>query len=218
MSTGLALFLKTLPRNIATTFLGWNLLWHALAIGVTAVAVFSGFDWSYFSGTREINEMWYLPAVVTGAFLPFVAPVVLLAIGYGWRGDVRRREAVKRTGFAIGQAAVMAWLISSAYKAVTGRTEPPLAGALVDNSHAFSFGFMEYGVFWGWPSGHTTTAFAMVVTLVKVLAGHTPLKIVALCYAFYIGLGISISIHWFSDFAAGAIIGSAIGIVGQELV
>ena len=36
---------------------------------------------------------------------------------------------------------------------------------------------------------------------------------VAILYAFYVGIGVSMTIHWFSDFAAGAIIGSVIGAV-----
>jgi membrane-associated phospholipid phosphatase len=35
----------------------------------------------------------------------------------------------------------------------------------------------------------------------------------ALAYAGYIGLGVSMTIHWFSDFAAGAILGAVIGVV-----
>ena len=36
-------------------------------------------------------------------------------------------------------------------------------------------------------------------------------------YAFYVGVGVSISIHWFSEFVAGAIIGSLIGaMVGKS--
>lgn len=35
----------------------------------------------------------------------------------------------------------------------------------------------------------------------------------ALAYAGYIGFGVSMTIHWFSDFAAGAILGTLIGVV-----
>jgi hypothetical protein len=40
---------------------------------------------------------------------------------------------------------------------------------------------------------------------------------VALLYACYVGLGVSMTIHWFSDFVAGAIIGSVVGeVVGKS--
>jgi len=32
-------------------------------------------------------------------------------------------------------------------------------------------------------------------------------------HAFYIGLSVSMTIHWFSDFVAGAIIGTLVGVV-----
>jgi hypothetical protein len=35
----------------------------------------------------------------------------------------------------------------------------------------------------------------------------------AIIYAFYIGIGVSMTIHWFSDFLAGAMIGTMIGLV-----
>ena len=38
-----------------------------------------------------------------------------------------------------------------------------------------------------------------------------------IAYALYIGIGVSMTIHWFSDFAAGAFIGTAIGaVVGKS--
>jgi membrane-associated phospholipid phosphatase len=40
------------------------------------------------------------------------------------------------------------------------------------------------------------------------------IRFIALAYAFYVGIGTAVSsIHWFSEFVAGAIIGSVIGIV-----
>jgi membrane-associated phospholipid phosphatase len=41
--------------------------------------------------------------------------------------------------------------------------------------------------------------------------------LLAILYAFYVGMGVSMTIHWFSDFVAGAIIGSVIGaVVGKS--
>ena len=36
-----------LPRNAIAIFSGRNLVWHALAIGLTIAIVMSGGDWSY---------------------------------------------------------------------------------------------------------------------------------------------------------------------------
>jgi membrane-associated phospholipid phosphatase len=83
----------------------------------------------------------------------------------------------------------------------------------------FQFGFLRGGVFSGWPSSHTTIAFAMAVTLFQLFPKQRWLGYVAITYAFYIGLGVSMTIHWFSDFLAGAIIGMAIGtVVGKTFL
>jgi membrane-associated phospholipid phosphatase len=39
----------------------------------------------------------------------------------------------------------------------------------MDSRHGFQFGFLKGGIFWGWPSGHTTVAFSMALCLTNVL-------------------------------------------------
>ncbi len=105
----------------------------------------------------------------------------------------------------------MGLLISSFYKAFTGRPSPlHSSGSLIAASREFRFGILRGGVFWGWPSSHTTIAFAMSMALWKLYPGKV-VRFIALCYALYISVGVSLTIHWFSDFVAGAIIGSVIG-------
>ena len=59
----------------------------------------------------------------------------------------------------------------------------------------------------------------MAVTLSKLFPRQKWLGYVAITYALYIGLGVSMTIHWFSDFSAGAIIGTAIGaVVGKSFL
>jgi membrane-associated phospholipid phosphatase len=82
-----------------------------------------------------------------------------------------------------------------------------------DISHVFRFGFLRGGAFWGWPSSHTTIAFAMALTIFMITPKQRWVGCVAIIYALYVGLGVSVTIHWFSDFVAGAIIGSVIGVV-----
>jgi membrane-associated phospholipid phosphatase len=84
---------------------------------------------------------------------------------------------------------------------------------ITDISHQFQFGFWEHGIFWGWPSSHTTVAFAMAVSLMYLYPKNKLIRYLAPLYALYIGLGISIGIHWFSEFIAGIIFGSLIGVV-----
>ena len=89
--------------------------------------------------------------------------------------------------------------------------------ALIDSSHGFQLGFLKGGIFWGWPSGHTTVAFSMALCLTTLYPKNKIVVLCALLCAFYVGLAVSVTIHWVSEFAAGAIIGSVIGMtVGKS--
>lgn len=205
-------FLTTLPRNFLDCFKGRKLLWHLFAILLTVVLVTSGFDWRYYLATHgQTLREWMFPAAVIGMFLPFALPLILFAAGL-----VASSARIVSTGWAIGQAELLGSVISSAYKAFTGRAHPAHAVG-EDISHVFRFGFLRGGVFWGWPSSHTTIAFAMAATVFALFPKHRWLGVVAFLYAFYIGIGVSMTIHWFSDFVAGAIIGTVIGtVVGRS--
>jgi hypothetical protein len=207
-----------LPRNVASIFSGRNLLWHGLAIVLTLAIVTTGGDWSYYLATRgDAILRLARPAIIIGTFLPLTAILILLLAG-----AVGKNRRLLTTAWALGQAALLGYLISCGYKAFTGRLPPPFrgfrmsamnAGSLVDSSHGFQFGFLKGGVFWGWPSSHTTVTFAMTACLIMLWPKNKPLVAGALLYAFYIGLGVSVTIHWCSEFVAGAIIGSVIGTV-----
>ncbi len=202
------LFFSTLPLNIIQCFKGRMLLWHLTAILLTLVLVASGLDWNYFLATRS-TTLWslFFPAVPIGGLLPILLPLTLLVVGI-----VARSPLTRFNGWAITQAEVIGGIIAAGYKALTGRAHPVhVAGT--DLTHVFKFGLLRGGVFWGWPSSHTTIAFAMAVTVFKLYPNHKCLGRLAIGYAFYIGLGVSMTIHWFSDFVAGALIGTVVGIV-----
>ncbi len=207
-----------LPRNIIRSFSPRNFIWHLVAFILTYVIVIQGFDWSWFLAVRgEIVNKILFPAVIIGAFVPILLPLGFLAIG-----KIRKSRSpyegkkIMNVGWALGQAAIVGYLISSFYKMFTGRIQPDLSNLINDISNNFQFGFWNHGIFWGWPSSHTTIAFATMVTLIILYPRGKALKYIALIYAFYIGLGVSIGIHWFSEFIAGAIIGAVIGkVVGK---
>jgi membrane-associated phospholipid phosphatase len=209
------LFYK-LPQNVIAIFTCRNLLWHALAIVLTILCVMSGFDWFYYRSTRaEALLQLARPAIGFGAILPALATFVVLMVG-----EVRKDRRIITTAWALGQTAILSYVVSCGYKAFTGRTGPPFRGfrmpdgtSLTDPSHGFHFGFIKGGVFWGWPSSHTTVTFAMTACLIMLYPKNKTLVFLASLYAIYIGLGVSVTIHWFSDFVAGAIIGSMIGTV-----
>jgi membrane-associated phospholipid phosphatase len=201
-------FFSTLPRHFLACFSGRMILWHLAAILLTLILVVSGFDWGYFRATRAPSLiLWMFPAVVIGGLLPILLPLGLLASSGATDNAVTRRLA-----WAIGQAEIIGAIIAALYKALTGRAHPARsAGA--DLTHFFRFGLVRGGVFWGWPSSHTTIAFAMAVTIFMLLPKPKAIGYAAIAYAFYVGLGVSMTIHWFSDFTAGAIFGSIVGVV-----
>jgi membrane-associated phospholipid phosphatase len=205
-------FLATLPRNLIGCFKGRRIVWHILAILLTFILAASGFDWRYFLATRNpAFRPWTFPAVLIGMLLPLALPLVLFAFGI-----IARSARAALIGWAVAQAAILGLLIAAAYKAVTGRPHPP-RGFGEDISHLFRFGWLRGGVFWGWPSSHTTVAFAVGVTVLTLCPKQRWVGLAAILYAFYVGIGVSMTIHWFSDFAAGAIIGSVIGsVVGKS--
>jgi membrane-associated phospholipid phosphatase len=201
-------FFATLPRNLLGCFQGRMLLGHAVLIALTFVFVGSGFDWFYFYSTRDpLLRVWMFPSAPIGGLVPLTVPLILIVSGF-----ITSHARLSLTGWAIGQAALIGSLLSSTYKAFTGRVHPEhFIGA--DLSHDFRFGWLRGGVFWGWPSSHTTIAFAMAVTVFTFFPKRRWVGGLALAYAGYIGLGVSMTIHWFSDFAAGAILGAVIGVV-----
>jgi membrane-associated phospholipid phosphatase len=208
-----SLFYK-ITENVIGSFRGYSLWFHLAAIISTYIIVVSGFDWKYFLYWRgsETYSILFSAAAVGGLF-PVLVPCTLFVFG-----KIRKDTRLLNAGFALGQAALIGIFISSLYKTFTGRLHPSLASPLVtDITHTFQFGFLRGGIFWGWPSSHTTIAFAMACTLFILYKENKIVKILAIIYALYIGIGVSMTIHWFSDFVAGAIIGTAIGIaVGKS--
>lgn len=191
--------------------------WQLLAFLLTLVSVTSGFDWLYFQVTRSATIQAILfPPVIVGFVVPFILPLVLLAIG-----AIRKNIRLQNAGFGIGQAGLLGLAISSLYKVFTGRMGPynfhSIGTVLNDISRGFRFGFYRGGAYDGWPSSHTAVAFAMSAAIIALYPKNKWVKYIALFYAFYIGIGVSVNIHWFSDFVAGAIIGTVIGLsVGKS--
>jgi hypothetical protein len=184
------------------------LVWHLTAVILTLILVVSGLDWQVFLYTRSPTlRSWLWPAVPIGGLLPIALPLILLVLG-----SAARNAPTRLIAWAIGQAEVIAGIVAAGYKAITGRAHPA-HGVGTDLTHVFKFGLLRGGVFWGWPSSHTTIAFAMAVTVFRLFAKQRWLGYLAIAYAFYIGVGVSMTIHWFSDFVAGALVWTVIGVV-----
>jgi membrane-associated phospholipid phosphatase len=160
----------------------------------------SGFDWRWYRNSQENSWIPNAGFVAVG-----IGPLASVAVPLGLYLYGRSNEDARLqiTGLAMGQAAILGALISSGFKAFTGRVPPNEHKNLNDYSQEFRFGFLRGGVYQGWPSSHTTTAFAMAVTLIKLYPDNSTIRIGGLTYASLIGLGVSTNIHWFSDAVAG---------------
>jgi len=179
------------------------LLAGCVAVAETYILVVTGLDWNYFLVTRgPLVQHILFPAAILGAVVPVLLPIVLY---------VKRQRL--QAG-AIVLASVTGWVASSTLKAFTGRAHPDFLATAqqLQNSADFKFGFFRGGIFWGWPSSHTTVAFAMAVTFICLYPKKPWLKYLALTYAVYIGLGVSTNIHWLSDVFAGTLLGTLIGL------
>lgn len=192
-------FFQNLALNIFNSFTGKSLIFHVSAIVSTYLIVLSGLDWAYYKFFSSPSmQVFLFPAVIIGGFAFLVLILVPLSIGL-----FKKDKRLVNISFAIMQAEGIGWILSSIYKTFTGRENPP--------NLDFHFGFMNGGIFWGWPSGHSTVAFAVGVTLFLIFQ-KTKFRYLALVFAFYVAFGVSTNIHWLSDAVAGAFFGTAIGI------
>ena len=200
----------SVARVFAASFSGYALVTQMMAIVVTAAMVFSGVDWYWYEATRSPHLLGVVIfAGLSGFLVPVFVPAGLLMFG-SFRNDAWYRAL----GQALLKSEIVALLISAIYKAGTGRLQPNLANG-IDISHAFQFGILKHGIFWGWPSSHTIVAFAGAATFALVMHRKW-VRVPAILYACAIGFGASIGFHWLSDVVAGALMGSAVAFVAHR--
>jgi membrane-associated phospholipid phosphatase len=208
------------PFSLVFYKFGWNTL-HSFTFNYgqnfiisglgTYTMIKTGVDWEWNRLAYNNQALVYagMPAGIIGALVPVGLPLGLYLYG-------RYTESYDRqvAALAMGQAAILALGITSTIKAFTGRRAPGITDKdpdLKDYSGDWAFGFMNRGVFNGWPSSHTAVAFAMAAALTELYPESWGLKIGAYSYAVFIGAGMSLMAHWLSDSVVGALVGYAIG-------
>jgi len=203
-----------LGNNIVNSFKGNNLYLHLAGVASTVLIVTTNTDYyvhKYFYDHEQYGEA-AMPIIRAGMFIPFVAGGSLYA--YGKLGKDDRAVAAS---FAVLQASLVAFLYNSLLKAVTGRPNPDWQHHtdMKELSKTFRFGFMRGGIFWGWPSGHTSSTMAVVSALTSFYSEKTWLKVAGYSLAAYMMFGVSSlhrgGMHWFSDAVAAAFMSYAIG-------
>jgi len=199
--------------NSGKTFIYNYGLNSAFMAAGTYTLVQTGYDWKWrqFSHNHKSVANAGMPAVATGGLAPVIVPLSLYGAGR-YTEDLKLQTA----GVAVAQASIISTILTTGIKALTSRREPHIRGddrrdAKEDFSDDFKFGFFERVPFDGWPSGHTSAAWAMAATLTEFYPDNIPLAIGLYGYAFYMGLGVSTTIHWLSDGWAGALFGYAVG-------
>lgn len=201
-------------NNILNSFKGDNLYLHLAGIASTVIIVTTNTDYhvhKFFYDHEEYGEA-AMPIIRAGMFIPFVTGGSLFA--YGKFGKDDRAVAAS---FAVLQSSLVAFLYNSLLKAVTGRPNPDWQDHtdMEDLSKTFRFGFMRGGIFWGWPSGHTSSTMAVVSALTTFYSDKTWLKVAGYSLAAYMIYGVSSlhrgGMHWFSDAVAAAFMSYAIG-------
>lgn len=207
------IFYKLLP-TLGRCFSGYNLLFHVVSILATIGFVYFGMDWGYFVFFKERIYLQHIfaPAIYLGFGLPIALPALVFLFG-----KLGKNLRLVNTAFTLTQAGILGLGISSFYKVFTGRVPPEyidslFSPSLPDNmSTVFQFGFGRGGIVYGWPSGHTMVAVAMIVSLLLLHPRNFWLWSAAMAYSVYIAVGMSTNLHWASDIVAGALIGVVIG-------
>jgi membrane-associated phospholipid phosphatase len=162
---------------------------------------------------NDLNLRKYIfPGIAIGGLVPILLPIFFFFFG-AWKKD----KVLQAWAGLLGQSAFLGWFTSSLIKSFTGRIQPNTHDLVTNISGSFNFGFWEHGIFWGWPSSHTTVVFSVATAIcIVLLKGEASLRskiiiFVVILFAFYVGVSVSVSIHWFSDFLMGVILGIAVG-------
>jgi len=187
---------------------------YAISVIGTLFLVGTGLDWAYLVFVLNVMPSSLLfVADLLGFILPVLLMLSSLIVLFVSRKKIYRMYA-EATLYAI----LLGFSLSTVFKAFTGRTSPPHRHSgeklvLIDNSNGFDFGFMNNHVIGGWPSSHTTIAFALAMTLTLLLPKRWYIKTTLFGIALFIGIGVTFGFHWLSEFVAGACLGTAIGLV-----
>jgi membrane-associated phospholipid phosphatase len=201
-------------NNIINSFKGDNLYLHLAGVASTFLLVSSNTDYhiqKFFNEHEKYGEA-ARPVIRFALYFPFAVGGSLYAYG-----KLNKDERAVGASFAVLQSSLIALMYNSLLKAVTGRPHPDWrSGSDMESlSRTFRFGFMRGGIFWGWPSGHTSSTMAVVSALTNFYSEKIWLKIAGYSYAAYMIFAVSSlnrgGMHWFSDAVAAAFMSYAIG-------
>ncbi len=207
------IFLFGLEETIKNFFRKEKIFLVLFGFLLTYLLVITDFDWNYFLFFNDWNiRKWVFLGITVGGLVPILLPIIFFLMGI-----LKKDTKLKIWAGLLGQSAFLGWFASSFIKAFTGRIQPNTQDLLTNISANFNFGFWEHGIFWGWPSSHTTVIFSVATAVTLVLLNkkrdlkNIILIFLVVAFAFYVGFSVSLFIHWFSDFVMGVILGFVVG-------
>lgn len=214
-------FFSGLFPNIASCFSGYNLIgWAAVPIG-TATMVNTNFDERVATAVAR-TPVWSHSVDVAflqaGNFIAGVPHGVMFLYGYFWGTSewaAAGAAGLQALGINGGIVLFLKW--------ASGRPRPqydPAAGN-TPRDKEFNFNVAEQSLTsdrWRWASGHTSSMFAMVSAFYGFYPDKHWIAIAGYPTAAMMGMAmVTGGYHWSSDVAAGALIGTIVGLtVGKN--
>lgn len=205
---------SNIGNNIRDIFSGSNLYLHLAGVSSTVLIAATNTDYYVNKFFNEHKELGAVASPITriGFYLPFVVGGSLYAYG-----KLKPDDETLGASFAVIQSSLIALAYNSMLKAITGRPhpDPDNTNDMESLSKTFRFGFLRGGVFWGWPSGHTSSTMAVVSSLTSYYPNNSWLKAAGYSLVAYMIYGVTSvhggRMHWFSDAVAAAFMSYAIG-------
>jgi undecaprenyl-diphosphatase len=189
----------------------YALLRLTLALAALAALAFAVSDQTFLRGEvgllDAVNDLptvagWPLRAVMQ---LGTLAVALTVTAGAAWL----TRDLGRRPALAMLVAVLVAFRVDNVLKDVIDRPRPP---AVLDDLHV-----REAASGFGFPSGHTTMAFALAASIHSLLPRRW--RWVAWSLAAVVGVArMHVAAHWPADIAGGAALGTAVGTAAWLLV
>jgi len=157
--------------------------------------------------TQGDQKYYYSVPVVAGRVYGELYSIVGVAGSFGAYGMIAHDTAAKKIAIELFQAGLYSEIVTGILKTVVGRARPYMSEG-PSHFHPFTFFNPDYNSF---PSGHSTSAFALSTVLSRH-AHSTALKIIAYTpAALTLFSRIYQDKHWVSDELLGAAIGYFVG-------
>jgi membrane-associated phospholipid phosphatase len=180
------------------------------ALAVLALSAMLVSDQRYLRGEVGAFEMVNESPRWIGAPLELVMPIGTLGAGLVLIAAVAVTHLPKRPRpvVAVAVATLVAWRLDDLVKAIIERPRPEgLPFGPIVRDHATGYGF---------PSGHTTLAFAFATVLHPLL----PARVRWIPWAIATAVGLArmyVGVHWPMDVVGGAALGIAVGAAANAL-